>query len=730
MKLKFYHQLEYTDCGPTCIRIIASHYGKNYSLDEIRKYCEITRSGVTLNDVINGCKSIGLDSLAIKLSIDELVNDNLTMPFILHWRQEHFVVLYKIKKTSKTTFFYIADPAYGKLKIKFEDFNKFWKEDNEKGIILLIEKNQEFQNQYPLEKGSTWKKSWNFFKLYLIEYKNTIFKVSFLLLIASIFSLLFPITIQHLIDDGINLKKINIVWMVLLFQTLLFIGELISEWLRGILLINLGMKVSIKIIKQFLYKIIKLPIKFFDTRLYSDILQRIEDQDKIEHFITQSFIQSVFSFFLLIALSVQLAVYNFYIFLGFIILSILSVFWMLLFYHRREQINYTRFNLSSDNRNSLIELITGMTEIKINNAQNVKISFWEKIQEKLYRLQIQDLKLNQYQLIGVSAFSHLKNILSTFFCASLVINDEMTLGVMLSIGYILGQLDNPVQQLVNFFRSAQDAKISFDRMDEIQKNENENNESKISNVIINDLIKINMVSFKYEGSLSPYVLQNINVSIPKGKITAIVGVSGSGKTTLMKLLLNFYNPTNGSIMLDNIDMKNINSDNWRNQCGVVMQDGYIFSGTIAENIAVAENKPNVENLNFASKMACIDTFINTLPMEYNTKIGKSGIELSGGQKQRLLIARAIYKNPNFIFFDEATSALDAENEKTIHDNLQQFFKGKTVLIIAHRLSTVKNADQIIVLKNGEIVEIGNHQQLVQNKGDYFNLVKNQLELGN
>lgn len=730
MKLKFYHQLEYTDCGPTCIRIIASHYGKQYSLDEVRKYCEITRTGVTLNDVINGCKAIGLDSLAIKMSLEELIDNELPMPFILHWRQEHFVVLYKIKKTSRNTFFYIADPAFGKLKIGLEDFAAFWKGENEKGIVLLTEANEDFESLQPIKQESQWKRSWNFFKLYLKEYKTTILKVSFLLLLSSAFSLLFPITIQYLIDSGVNQKNINIVWSVLLFQSLLFLGQLVTEWLRGILLIHLGMKVSIKIIREFLYKIIKLPIKFFDTRLYADILQRIEDQDKIEHFITQSFIQSVFSFFLLIGLSVQLAIYNIFVFLLFFVLSLLSIGWMFLFYDKREQINYTRFNLFADNRNSLIELITGMTEIKLNNAQGVKVKVWEKIQQKLYKLQIQDLKLNQYQLMGVNAFSHLKNILTTFFCAYLVIEGEMTLGVMLGISYILGQLNSPLEQLVNFFRSAQDAKISYDRMDEIQKNEDENNNLTIDSISIEDCISIQNASFKYEGSTSPYVLKNINLTIPKGKVTAIVGVSGSGKSTFMKLLLKFYNPTYGEIFLDDTNMRDINSDNWRNQCGVVMQDGYIFSSSIAENIAVADDKPDLEKLVFAAQTACINDFISSLPMGFNTKIGKSGIELSGGQKQRILIARAVYKNPNFIFLDEATSALDAENEKAIHDNLQDFFKGKTVLIIAHRLSTVKNADQIIVLKNGEIVENGSHQELVYNKADYFNLVKNQLELGN
>lgn len=722
--MKFYHQIGVADCGPTCIRMIASHYGKDYTLEEIRERCEITRTGVSFSDLINGCKKIGLKTMGVKLTVEDL-KSNIPFPMILHWNHDHFVVLEKVVKDK----FYILDPGHGKLKLKESDFLKFWQTTENKGIALLLQPTEVFLDLEPKKLDLGYKRGINFLKNYYKTYKKPILKLILILGITSVLSFIFPMTIQYLLDEGVQKKNIHIVWMVLLFQTALFLGQVVFEWIRGILLIKLGVKVSLTIITDFLHKIIKLPVKFFDTRLYTDILQRIDEQNKIEQFLNHIMIQSLFSFFLIIALSIQLAFISKTVFLVFIGLSIMSIVWTLFFNKKRERLNYITFNNELENRNALIELITGMTEIKINNAQEVKVSAWKKIQYKLYDIKLEGLRIDQLQEIGMRGFNHIKNILITFICAYWVINSSMSVGMMLSIGYILGQLTNSFETSVDFIRSLQEAKISFLRMDEVHQKENENEPSMKSPSTIQNKISLKNVSYKYEGSNAPFVLQDINIDIPVGSVTAIVGVSGSGKTTLMKLLLKFYQPTSGEIVLDDLNFENMNSDQWRDQCGVVLQDGHIFSGTIAQNIALSVEEPNEEQLIFAAKTACIYDFIQKLPLKFDTKIGNTGLELSGGQKQRLFIARAVYRNPEFIFLDEATSALDANNESSIMENLNEFFYGKTVFIIAHRLSTVKNADQILVIEDGKVIEQGHHKHLVSNKARYYNLVRNQLELG-
>ena len=722
--MKFYHQIGVADCGPTCIRMIASHYKKDYTLEEIRERCEITRTGVSFSDLINGSKKMGFEAMGVRITVENLKSD-VPYPLILHWNHDHFVVLEKVKKGV----FYVLDPGHGKLKLKEEEFLKFWKTANGKGIALLLEPTEAFYETEPKQVDQGYKRGIQFLKSYYSTHKKSIAKLVLILGVTSVLSFIFPMTIQYLLDEGVQKKNLHIVWMVLLFQTALFLGQIIFEWFRGILLIKLGVKVSLKIITDFLHKIIKLPVKFFDTRLYTDILQRIDEQHKIEQFLNQTMIQSIFTFFLIVALSIQLAILSIPVFIVFIVVSTFSVIWMLVFNKKRERLNYITFNNELENRNALIELITGMTEIKINNAQEAKVSAWKKIQYKLHDIKLQGLRINQFQEIGMGGFNHIKNILITFTCAYWVINGSMSLGIMLSIGYILGQLTNSFETIVDFVRALQEAKISFYRMDEVHQKENENSDLMISPSSSQSNISLKNVSYKYEGSNAPYVLEDINLEIPAGSVTAIVGVSGSGKTTLMKLLLKFYKPTKGTINLEDTDFKDINADAWRDQCGVVLQDGHIFSGTIAENIALSDENPSTEQLIFAAKTACIYDFIQKLPLGFDTKIGNTGVELSGGQKQRLFIARAVYRNPEYIFLDEATSALDANNESAIMSNLNQFFHGKTVFIIAHRLSTVKNADQILVIEDGKIIEQGHHTHLVNNRSQYYHLVKNQLELG-
>jgi ATP-binding cassette subfamily B protein len=493
-----------------------------------------------------------------------------------------------------------------------------------------------------------------------------------------------------------------------------------------------GTKISIAIISDFLKKLLQLPIKFFDSKITGDFTQRIQDNERIEYFLTS---QSLVTFFSMITFSVFFGVLWYYdstILLIYLTLTILSISWSFYWLKKRKILDYFHFQLRSENQESVLEIINGVTEMKLNHFEDFKRNEWEKIQQKLFKINVRILKLDQFQLSGFEFLNQFKNILVTFLSATFVVEGKMTIGTLLSVSYIVGQMNSPINQLVSFFRSLQDAKLSLERLNEVQNHpieEQIDNQDFISLTFEEDVLFKN-ISFQYEGPKSPYILKGINFSIPEGKITAIVGASGSGKTTLMKLLLKFYEPTQGGIYYNGKNLHNISPKSLRENCGVVMQDGFIFSDTIERNIATGDEKINKVKLQNAVKIANIEKFINTLPLGYNTKIGASGNGISGGQKQRILIARAVYKNPHYIFFDEATSALDAENEKIIHDNLQQFFKGKTVLIIAHRLSTVKNADQIIVLKNGEIAEIGNHEQLVQNKADYFNLIKNQLELGN
>ncbi|MBL7787088.1 MAG: peptidase domain-containing ABC transporter [Chitinophagales bacterium] len=725
-KFKFYHQLEVLDCGPSCLKMILHHYGKNYSMAELRQKCNINRSGVTLHDISKGAKETGFSTLAAFLTIEELYK--MPLPCILHWNQEHFVVLYKIVPTKKL--FYIADPGYGNIKLSEEDFKKQWQPNSNKGVALLLEPAGNFNALVPqISEENQLRRIFSFLHKHLIPQKSKLIGISLLLILASLATWLFPYLLSYMIDNGVSKKDINIVFWVLLAQVVLFVSQLVADWLRGMVSVHLSTQLSMDIILDFVKKLVKLPINFFDNRLYTDIIQRLDDHNRIEEFLSYMVVQFIFSLFTFVFLSYTLASYNIYAFGLFMLLSVMSTAWVWLFLGKRQIIDYARFHIKAENRNVITETIMGMTEIKINNAQAGKIQQLSNFQQKLYYLNVAATRLYYHQQVGAYGINQLKGIIITGLCAYWVIEGQLTLGAMMSISYIMGQLSQPLQSFIDFFRSAQDAKIAFSRLDEIQRKENENVDRKI-NVLTNleKGIQFDNVSFKYDGSHAPFVLQNISLNIPAGKVTAIVGESGSGKTTLLKLLLNFYAPQNGTIIIDDTNICEINPDKWRDICGIVLQEGHIFSGTIAENIALGKQTIDYQYLEKVCQMACLSSFIDGLPLGVHTKIGKAGIELSGGQKQRILIARAVYKNPECLFFDEATSSLDANNERVITENLQQFYKGKTVVVIAHRLSTVKNADQIITLHQGKIVEIGSHTQLAQQKGYYYQLIKNQLEL--
>lgn len=735
--MHFIPQHDQMDCAPACLCMIANYYGKKYSLQYVRDYSFITREGVSLLGITEASQKIGFDTLSAKLSIDVLKEEKESFPCILHWNQNHFVVLYKIKKNifTRKPIYKIADPGHGFISLSEEKFKKSWLSDGEKSVALFLEPTKEFYNQTPPEEE---KFSEKYLFKYLKPYKNQMLQLFFLLLLGTLTTLISPILTQKLIDDGVSKKDLSVISYILLAQLAFFLGNIIFGIFRNWIMLVVGTKINIQIISDFLKKMLKLPIKFFDTKLMGDFNQRIQDHERIESFLTS---QSLLTLFSIVTFSVFFGVlwyYDFRILAVYIILTIVSIAWSLYWMKKRKILDYFRFQQRSENQESIYEIINGVSEMKLNQFEDFKRREWEQIQQKLFKINIRILKLDQVQLSGFDFINQLKNIVVTFLAASYVVQGHMTLGALLSVSYIIGQMNSPISQLISFFRSLQDAKLSLARLNEVQNHPEEEQENQLPLLSekyteqngIEKGIYFKKVSFQYEGPQSPFVLKDINLFIPEGKVTAIVGASGSGKTTLMKMLLKFYEPISGEIMFNHLNINEISPMDLRKNCGVVMQDGFIFSDIIARNIATSDENIDDVKIEKALQTANIKSFVEDLPLGLNTKIGASGNGISGGQKQRILIARAVYKNPHFIFFDEATSALDAENEKIIHDNLQEFFKGKTVIIIAHRLSTVKNADQIIVLKNGEIVETGNHKELVDNKADYFHLVKNQLELGN
>ncbi len=723
----FYKQLDAKDCGPACLRMIAKYYGKSYNLQTLREKSYITREGVSLLGISDGAEAIGFRTMGVSLSFDQLAKE-APLPLIAHWKQNHFIVVYKIKKST----IYVADPAYGLVKYKKDEFKKGWLsgkvEDEPKGLALLLEPKPEFY----AEKGEEIKKrSFGFLLKYLKNYKKFISQLILGMLISSILLLILPFLTQAIVDYGINNQDKNFIFLILLAQLVLIISRQSVDFIRGWILLHLSTRVNIFLISDFLIKLMKLPIGFFDTRLVGDLLQRIGDHRRIESFLTNSSLDILFSMFSLLVLGIVLAIYSIKIFLLFIIGSLLYFLWIYIFMKKRRELDFKKFGKQSEDQSKLIQIINGIEEIKINNADKKLRWEWEEIQASLFKVNVKNLSLNQYQQAGAVLINEVKNILITFLAAIAVVDGTMTLGMMLAISYILGQMNTPINRLITFMRNTQDAKISLERLSEIHENKDENQVEELHPILDSDQgIHIKNLSFRYEGPHSPMVLNNLDLSFPNNSVTAIVGVSGSGKTTLVKLLLGYYPASEGDIKIGDQSIRTINNAAWRSKCGVVLQNGYIFSDTIAKNIALGEDLIDTERLVKSARIANINEFIEKLPLGYNTRIGQEGQMLSGGEKQRVLIARAIYKDPDYFFIDEGTSSLDANNEKVIMKNLEEFYQGKTVVIVAHRLSTVKNADQIVVLDQGKIVEKGTHHNLTQKKGKYYELVKNQLEMGN
>ncbi|MGZ3750689.1 MAG: peptidase domain-containing ABC transporter [Mucilaginibacter sp.] len=725
MPFPHYKQFDQMDCGPTCLRMVAKHYGRNFTVQTLRKHCEINKEGVSLLGISDAAGKIGFRSIGVKLSAVELKEAEL--PCILHWRQNHFVVLYKIKNHK----YYLADPASGLVTLDETNFSANWQGDKKtfEGIALLLTPSPLFYQQED-EKGSEIR--WSFLLRYLVIYRKLFIQLLFGLAIGSILQLITPFLTQSIVDIGINTRNLNFVYIILFAQIALIIGQASVDFIRSWILLHISTRVNVSILTDFLIKLMKLPMSFFDTKMTGDIMQRMNDQHNIQTFLTGSTLTTIFSLFNLVIFSVVLAYYNMIIFFVFAFSSVLYIAWIILFLNRRRALNYKSFEVSAKNQSSLIQLIGGMQEIKLNNCEQQKRWEWEHIQARLFKFNVKTLALSQYQQGGATFINQGKNILITFLSAEAVINGNLTLGAMVAVQYIVGQLSSPIEQLLGFIQGFQDAKISLERLNEIHQMEDEEPANKEWNHTLpeNKSLSINRLTFRYPGAGNEPVLENIDLHIPQGKTTAIVGMSGSGKTTILKLLLRFYESEKGEIKVGDQPINNISFKTWRNQCGVVMQDGFIFSDSIERNIAVGDEYPDKIKLRHAIKVANIQDFIDGLPLGLNTKIGAEGNGISQGQRQRLLIARAVYKDPQYIFFDEATNALDANNERVIMDNLAEFFKGRTVVIVAHRLSTVSNADNIIVLDKGRIIEQGTHLELTSLKGDYYQLVKNQLELGN
>ena len=753
-KFPFYHQLDAMDCGPTCLRMVAKHYGKHYSLETLRQKSFIGREGVSLLGISTAAESIGFRTLGVHISFEQLCEAPL--PCIVHWKQNHFVVVYKIQckmnnvqctkgEVPKGTV-YVADPGQRLIKFTVQEFLSGWlstkTEGQDEGVALLLEPTPDF---YAAEDEKQDKTKLRFVLQYLKPYKKLIVQLFLGMMLGTLLQLIFPFLTQSIVDYGIGNNNLNFVVVILIAQLTLYFAQTSVEFIRSWILLHISTRINISIISDFLIKLMKLPIGFFDTKMIGDIMQRIGDHRRIEAFLTSSTLNTLFSFVNLIVFSIVLALYSLKLFMVFLVASALYVLWITIFLRKRKELDYKRFAQASAEQSNLYQLITGMQEIKLNNCEKQKRWEWENIQAKLFRVSIKGLSLSQYQQSGAFFINETKNILISFVSAAAVIKGDMTLGMMTAVQYIIGQLNSPINQMIGFIQSAQDAKISLERLGEIHNREDEEQlgmrNEKLGILMDGDIsvagthsmcptdLRVENVTFRYD-ELSDNVLEDITLEIPAGKVTAIVGMSGSGKTTIVKLLLGFYPPKKGEIMAGGTNLKNIRPSDWRARCGAVMQDGFIFSDTIARNIAVGEEHVDTQRLLNAVRVANIEEMIDALPLGYNTKIGQEGKGISQGQRQRILIARAVYKNPDYLFFDEATNALDANNEKVIMENLQQFFKGRTVVVVAHRLSTVKNADQIVVLNHGHIVEVGTHEQLTALRGEYYELVRNQLEMGN
>ena len=719
-------------CGITCLQMVCKHFGREVSLRTLSKLCVATSEGVSMLGVNEAANKLGLRTMCARTDFDTL--SKATLPCVLHWNQNHFVVLYKVRKGR---IFYVADPGKGLVKYNLEEFGKHWvstaSQGEEKGIAMFLEPTLEFySHKVDNEEEDGSPRSFQFLFGYIKQYRKYFGQIVLGLLVGSLLQLILPFLTQSIVDVGIKNQNIGFIWLILLGQLMLTISRTAIDFIRRWLLLHISLRINISLVSDFFIKLLKLPMSFFDTKLMGDLMQRMGDHNRVNSFLTQQTLSIVFSLFTFIVFSIVLLSYNWLVFAIFMLGSLLYGGWLALFLRRRKVLDYELFEQQAINNNKTYEFITSMQEIKLQDCEQRRRWEWEDVQADLFNVQMKSLKLQQTQEAGSIFINELKNIVITVVAATAVIHGQLTLGMMLAVQYIIGQLNSPVEQLMSFFYSVQDVKISLERINEIHRMDDENGKQGLETSVTDETkgIDLENVNFKYDPHALKTIIDDVSLTIPKGKVTAIVGASGSGKTTLIKLMLGYYPVLGGQITIGGTGVNTLNKKWWRRQCGVVMQDGVIFSESIARNIAVDDKEIDKQRLQTAAEIACIHNYVMGLPLKYNTKIGRDGVGLSQGQKQRILIARAVYKNPDYIFLDEATNSLDANNERMIVEYLDEFYKGKTVVIVAHRLSTVKNADQIVVLDKGKVVEIGNHEELTAKRGAYYNLVKNQLELGN
>lgn len=727
-KFPFIRQHDGRQCGVACLSMICRYYGKYYSLEQLSDLCGVSTEGVSLKAISNVAANLGMETLSVRVTERQL--SEIPLPCILHWNQNHFVVLYKIDKKDKT--FYISDPAKGQYKVDTDNLSKHWistySNEASKGIAFLINPKEDFGKAESIGKDS---RSLQFLWGYVTSYRHYFLQILLGLLLGCILQLIMPFLTQWIVDIGIKHNDIGFIWLVLLGELMIVLGRTATDFIRRWLLLHISMRINISLVSDFFIKLLKLPMSFFDTKLMGDLLQRIGDHSRIQNFLTGQILSTIFTLLSFMIFGIVLFIYNTLIFTIFITGSICYGLWIASFLKKRKVLDYEVFEQQAINQNKTYQFITSMQEIKLQDCEQRRRWEWEDTQADLFSVQMKVLKLQQTQEAGSIFINEVKNIMITVMAATAVINGQMTLGAMLAVQYIIGQLNSPVEQLMSFIYSLQDVKISLERINEIHESKNEETTENLAKKFTAEKsIEIDNIDFKYDRHAIRNTLDGISFKIPEGKVTAIVGASGSGKTTLIKLMLGYYTVISGNISIAGRNLNEYSLKWWRRHCGVVMQDGVIFSESIARNIAIDDGNIDIERLEKAARIANIHDYVMSLPLKYNTNIGRDGVGLSQGQKQRILIARAVYKNPDFIFLDEATNALDAKNEREIVDNLNSFYRGRTVVIVAHRLSTVQNADQIIVLDNGKVVEIGNHDSLSQKKGTYYKLVKNQLELGN